>query len=763
MRIRACVFSGLLFVSCLTSAPAPAQNFRHAGVEFEARREVSLQGGSNPSVAVCEFYHHGLIQGDGANFAVIESRGGKPVPARVLQLGPGDFCRIAFQPEENRTEYELFYGGPAPQPEAIPKWTSTAGLLLETRAFRHCNLNQFEAVKEAFEGAEPIGSGYVEGVSHSSNPFAPGKGAFLSRYSGTLHIDQAGEAHFWTASQDASFLLIDGKVVVAAPGRHQPLRQARPDASGKVDLAAGTHSFEYYHAAAGPEAMMVAAWQRGALGDKPKPTAIEGAVFRTQSVATVEAGPPLLVGRRPIPDFGFRVVGDCPLPEQPEPLVGVTFENRTPPALALKAKILWSFGDGQTSEEAAPAHVYLKPGLYTVTLSITRGSRTLETTNRIEVARPDHLDRHRKEAQTKQHKIDDYLPVLDQYDPAALPIAHLSQLVAAYLWKAETVASPDDAPKEANDTGNEEEEDVEAAEARLMQAMAERRAAAIPFVRKGVDVAKSAFVAGDRTKAEDPKALYALAVETAVLSRERLGDSKTAYEVLRGAASLLVDDPSAAADCAVRAADIAINDLLAHDDAKALLDAVPRADASSETDSTGTRLRRVWGDYYAAQGKTDEARKAYQEAAGFGKEPRQQTEAVAWSGAYGRSTEQYLQTGQWDRAMRELQAWQDEFPLEKLDGYWHSKFIRYWIGREKYDQAVAQVEQLLAVNPSSAYADQVLWLGAQSEYRRGRKDRAEATLHSLIKDYPGSPLVPEAEAAIESLRQGEWDVPKTGF
>jgi outer membrane protein assembly factor BamD (BamD/ComL family) len=57
----------------------------------------------------------------------------------------------------------------------------------------------------------------------------------------------------------------------------------------------------------------------------------------------------------------------------------------------------------------------------------------------------------------------------------------------------------------------------------------------------------------------------------------------------------------------------------------------------------------------------------------------------------------------------------------------------------------------LSVNRDSPYADQVLLLAADSEMRRGRKDRALATLHSLLKDYPGSPLAPLAKKNIAAL------------
>ena len=105
------------------------------------------------------------------------------------------------------------------------------------------------------------------------------------------------------------------------------------------------------------------------------------------------------------------------------------------------------------------------------------------------------------------------------------------------------------------------------------------------------------------------------------------------------------------------------------------------------------------------------------------------------------------------RAAEELDAWQREYPAEKTGGYLTLLLARYWAERGKYAQAVAQAEQLQAVNPDSAYTDQILFLAAECDVLRDRPDRAAATLHSIIKDYPGSPLVPAAQKKLAELEK----------
>ncbi|MCX7671699.1 MAG: PA14 domain-containing protein, partial [Anaerolineae bacterium] len=268
-----------------------AQTFRRLGTEFAAMRGVAIGTGKRPAIVVVQFFHHGQLRDDGRNLAVFAKSGGRPAPSRVLQVGPGDFCRVAFQTLEGQTAYEIFYGGEPPKEEP-PPWTSQAGLLLETREFKNCNLHSAASVREAFEASRRLGGDYVDGLHHADNPFALRPGPFLSRYTGYLHLAASGTYGFITSSQDCSFVWIDGKLVTEHPGVHPPRHQARPGFRNDVALAAGTHALEYYHASAGPSAVMSLTWEVNPIGPAPRPAMIPPEVFAAEAVGREMPGPP---------------------------------------------------------------------------------------------------------------------------------------------------------------------------------------------------------------------------------------------------------------------------------------------------------------------------------------------------------------------------------------------------------------------------------------------------------------------------------------
>jgi predicted negative regulator of RcsB-dependent stress response len=720
-----------LAVAILPTMTLAAESFRRGGVEFNAMRTVSVPAGAKAApIVVVQFFHHGEIAADKPN-VIVCTRKDQLVPTKILQLGPGDLCRVAFLAIPGQDQYEILYGGTPPDKPIAPPWNSKDGLLLETRHYKDCNLNNLDSVRKAFESAKPYGADYVENVHHSSNPFAHGAEPFLSRYTGNLHITSAATYGFLTASQDCSFLLVDGKLVIAAPGRHGPAHNAQRGSRQDVQLKPGVYPFEYYHASAGPNAIMVAAWEVNPPEDKPKPVAIPTDVFRSKTVTRVNQTGPVTLrdAKSAVPDFLMAIAGDVPLPDNPQPLVGVAFKDVTPKSLSTAAKVHWDFGDGQTSDRPDPLHVYLKPGVYAVKLSYRRApNKPVETVNRVEVG-PLTLTAKEKE---KFHTLDMYLPILQTYDAAKLDAGGLRQLVAAYEAKIQEVEAK---PETAAEAGK--------------------------YVAAAVEGAKAAFLDESAAGGGSDEDLLKLAHLIGPMARDRLADSLLAFQIWKGAARRIkVGDLRA--EAAAEAADIAVNDLLMRPDpagkqpdvAKKMLEATNSFLTNRRGPSAG-QVQRVWGDYYASVGDGKAARKAYQEAEQLLGTSRRYIERTAWRGAHARSTEEFIMRGRLDRAAGEIHAWQREFPTEKLDGYITLMYARYWDARKKYAQAVAQVEQLLCANPDSPYIDQALKFSADCDVKRGQTAGALATLNRLVKNYPGSPLVPDVKKQIARLQSGE--------
>ncbi|MBN2216031.1 MAG: PKD domain-containing protein [Pirellulales bacterium] len=752
-RSLAILLVGLVAVLCLrASTGVGEETFRAAGAEFNAAREVVLADDA-PPVVVVEFLHHGQIAADGRNVAVA-AKNREPAPVRVLQVGPGDFCRLAFETIPRQTRYTIFYGGEPPDAKRLPPWTNGDGLLLETRHYVPCNLRRFEEVRRAFELAKPLAAGYVPTIRHASNPFVLASGPFMSRYHGRLHVEKHGRYTFWTSSQDCSFLLVDGKVVVEAPGRHGPQYQARPGTGKTILLTVGPHEFDYYHVATGVNAMMLAAWIAGEPDKTTRPVTIPIDAFRPDSIGRAAAGPPSTRKTRLLPEFSYTVAGDVPLPDRPRPLVGVAFRDQSPRNLAHGTTVRWDFGDGQTSDQPDPTHVFLKPGIYRVTLSRHRGSKSSDISNQIEVDRPPRTWMSRE----KTPSLDDYLPIVETYDPRMLDVDSLSQLVAAYLWKAEQIAADLDRQQPAADkpekSGNKKPRTPgpkrSGGQAHWWTtAKSTSQAAATPeMVRKyqerAVQAVRAALAEPDKTPSD--AALLDLARTVAPVARFDLGDSAAAMD-LWNAAAARTTDPRRRAECLLAAADVAVNDLLDARRARALVDGAAKNLAGADG-APASRLQRILGDCSAAGGDGPAAREAYAKAAQLLPSGRNPAEAAAHRGARSRSTEEFLRAGQWARAAREIDRWQDEFPADPVDGYLSLLLARCWTGRERHAQAVAVAERLVAVNPDSPYADRLLYLAAAAESKQGHPERASALLNQLLQNYPGSPLVSEVKRRL---------------
>lgn len=748
---------------CACGMLRAADSYDVAGGSYRALREVDT--GGRGTVVVTQFLHHGLINlapkgvdprkaNEGAA-VLVTTRAKKPVPFKILQLGPGDYCRIAFETEARTSAYHIYYGIPTEKSAnanvKIPEWTATAGLLFEARRPEGgFDMNNLESVKNAFESStKPIGADYVENVYHGFNPLTLRREPFLSRYTGVLNVTEGGRYAIVTSSHHCSFLLIDGKEVASHPGRHHRSWDANPELLKHANLTAGKHKFEYYHATADDNTSMLVVWQLNPEAKPTKLTVIPPEAFGGAEIVRVPAGPLSLAGEAGAPDFEFRIMGSVPLPGNDQQMVAVQFMNKTA-GMAARGKYSWSFGDGLTSDDNAPGHIFLKPGLYSVELASQTANHRFTTTNRIEIE-----PLHRPLDPKKEPTLDQYLTVIEKYDATKLPAEALLQLIEAYQAKIDRILNPSAEELAAAEAAMTEGAATEATTERPTRArnrtsprqVSQEQEEVAKYRRLIAQTVRNALVENPDFKGD--AAVYKLALMGGEIARDYLADPKLAGQIYTAAAQKLTFGEFSA-ECFALAADVAL-DMQNKDAAKRFLE-----QAEKKTSKTGqgrpiSTFYRVQADYLAETGQAEEARKALTKASETAGSRHQYTEQIALQGSASRSAENFIREKNYDRAIEALRTWQLEYPAAAYDGYITLLFARYWMGREQNELAASLVNRQMMLNPDSAYIDELLLVASDAQLAAGNKDAALAYLNTLIKDLPGSPLIPEAKEKLGKL------------
>lgn len=673
----------------LTTAEAGADQAPWLDGPWEERRvvdaAVETAAAEGNEVAVFDFYSGGRTKPDGSDVRVA-AEGTRLVPHRVLQVGPGDLVRVAFAAATGIDRYYVYYGNPSA--EAPEPWEPTRGLLLEVRRWKGGGLNRLDQVRGAWERAERMGADFVPTVSFGFNPFADSDEPAVFRFTGFCRVEESGTYRLATSSHGPSWLLIDGEEVLSWVGRHGATRRAKHTEA--VALTAGVHRLDYWYVNPGGRVTVLAAWQPP---DGRRYRAIPPSVFLP--VVRADLVERDLKGRRVVADFFPRKAGQTWWPDY----YAVRFEfANSSRGISRRhgGAFRWDFGDGQTSTEADPEHIYLAHGDYTVTLEVSRGvmSQTFKTT--VHVA-PDWYQQTKRHLEPRPR----YAKAVAEYDLAALDTPGLVR--AAELLAIEELRLPT------------------------------IRAAGI-LALKREDVAKPQIHRFGRVLGQQ------------LVEAERPEDAAEAYKRVEQR----LKSPARRAEMAVRRADVLLTGLRRYAEAEAEYRRVLDTFATIP----GRIVRRAHigiGDVRRHEGKADEARHAYAEAERIevrSGDPKQQAVRI---GTLARYVEEYTRERRWEWVHKYLDAWAWEFPREKLEGHWSYLRAKALVAQDRRDDALREARDLLACSPESAYAVRLLILAADCQVALGRTDRARLMLQTVVEDYPEDPKRDEARAKLAAL------------
>ncbi|MEI6424756.1 MAG: PKD domain-containing protein, partial [Lentisphaerota bacterium] len=206
-----------------------------------------------------------------------------------------------------------------------------------------------------------VGAQFEERVFSGYNPFGPNKDT-LHSYNGYIKIAKSGSYRFFTASTDASFILIDGKPVVSWPGKHDQVKGINNEIWADINLEEGNHGFKYLHGNSGDKLYAIAAIL---MPGENKNSVIPASAF-TEAYAA-KLGELENQNGNPVPEFAWdnrQMVNfdrEC--------MHEVEFVATVPSAMKYK-NIKWDFGDGTLGEGAKLSHIYFKRVPYNVTMTV---------------------------------------------------------------------------------------------------------------------------------------------------------------------------------------------------------------------------------------------------------------------------------------------------------------------------------------------------------------------------------------------------------
>lgn len=342
------------------------------GVTIASARHSGLPG---DDVAVVTMATGGLCRPDGNDIRVA-THDGKERPLRLLMVGPGDQVSLAFAIQPGVTNYHVYLGCKKDPPPSKPLEINR-GVLLETWFFKEGQARTLEqAVKTLEKNQQFIGRGFRNNIFQGHNAFGP-ENRVINVF--TAYLQCTGGAYtFGSASRDASFLLIDDKLVVDCGGMHEvaPVVMAR----GQVHLTPGLHKLTYYHLTGAANPVCVAAWQPPGAD---KIWTIPPEAFAPVTRAT--SGPLEQYGREMTIDFQPIHNGEAFTADRY--YQRYSFKALTSGPVG-KLQWTWDFGDGQSAVGGSAEHVYLLPGEYTVKLKTTGAYGLMERVNKIFVSRP---------------------------------------------------------------------------------------------------------------------------------------------------------------------------------------------------------------------------------------------------------------------------------------------------------------------------------------------------------------------------------------
>ncbi len=315
---------------------------------------------------------------------------GVAVGSDLLWSAPGEPATVIFDSSSGAKRYYAYLGSTWP---ALHLDNAKAGVTLESRAGDGKTIDHLADMIAAWNQSTTVyGRALVPGIFEGGHRFGP-SGNILEHFQGWFNVPNAEHLQLAAISTDASFVLVDGKEVVEWPGRHDYGGGMGGQHQGAVDLTPGIHSLDYYNAYVsnneGHPLLCCLAAKGGALGN--------------WTMLTPDNNYFVPVGHAHVTDYqlqtsspGTGSSGDAPAfaiewvstgqsmiaPDVPDlGLISMQFTCRPQTG----ETITWTFDDGSSTQGQTVQHLFPRPGVRTVQLSVTDGNKSCQLIQTVNV------------------------------------------------------------------------------------------------------------------------------------------------------------------------------------------------------------------------------------------------------------------------------------------------------------------------------------------------------------------------------------------
>ena len=652
--------------------------------DWQWRREIKIadQKKQDPEdeVAYAEILTDGRIRADGLDLVVTDAEG-NVIPSKIIFLSPSWITKIVFQAKDLSASYFAYFGNTKAsskdlEPYHPASWQPERGLLLEIRRKPKGDCNDWKQMQNLIERSKEVdGIGYRPKIWDGGNVFGGLPANFISIYRGYLICPSSGKYGFATASDDASFLLIDGKLVAQYPGVHDIQGGQRAEHRGEINLAAGKHRIEYYHVQFGGGSRTLAAWKKP--GDKKYEVIPESAFPRllpTQVGRLESAQNPVVADFQPT-QKGAIFLGDNQFTE-------ISFANQSS---GNGLSFRWQFGDGTESTEANPSHISCSLGQRQVILTVQDQQGRKDQFELIVPVKEDVRAAQDKGSGAK------FLAQLITYS--------LDDLDLLDLWR---IARLTEAVDDSIST------------IRLAQAYL-RRAGESPhpdYRHHAYLMLGDAYLSKQVGKHQEALAAYQEA------ARYAPGETALIAAQLRRADALALNP-------ADREAALAAYRKMVADHEK------------SKDPQVATAQIRV-GDLLTSLGRYREAEEAYRKVPALRGQKYQPEKDAVRRGAYIQTISSYLNARRWQDAWETIQTWEDALPWDKLTGLPGLYRGKAKMGFKEYQAAIDLLKECIRVNRAGTQVPEAKLLIGEAYYHLGQIKQGTNYLEQVVDQFPAT-------------------------